>query len=156
MTRPATKTKALVAVFSFLAFAGATLSQGLSNLHRITEGNGDDTGNINSLTHGRVRSNMYVIDQAAPGAADTNPGTEEQPFKTIQHAADLAKPGDTVYVMTGTYDERIKVEAGGTAGKPVAFETVVREHGIDLAGKRDAKIERITVVDTLRAGASNP
>ena len=25
---------------------------------------------------GQVRAAMYVVDQAAPGAADTNPGTE--------------------------------------------------------------------------------
>jgi hypothetical protein len=62
-----------------------------------------------------------VVDQAAPGAADTNPGTEEKPFKTIQHAADTAKPGDSICVMAGKYDERVKVKAGGTEGRPVAF-----------------------------------
>ncbi len=62
-----------------------------------------------------------VVDQAAPGAADTNPGTEEQPCKTVQHAADAAKPGDTVCVMAGKYDERVKVKTGGAEGKPIAF-----------------------------------
>lgn len=37
MTRPATKTKALVVVLSCLIFAEAALSQGLSNLYRITD-----------------------------------------------------------------------------------------------------------------------
>jgi hypothetical protein len=75
---------------------------------------------------GQVRAATYVVDQAAPGAADTNPGTEEKPFKTIQHAADLATPGDTVCVMTGKYDERVKVKAGGTEGKLVAFVAMPR------------------------------
>ena len=136
MTRPATKTKALIIVFSFLIFAGATPSQGLSNLHRITEGNGDDMGNMNGLTLGRVRSNMYVVDQAAPGAADTNPGTEQMPFKTVQQAADVAKPGDIIYVMAGEYDERVKVKASGTKGRPVAFMAMPRRSatvdGFDL------------------------
>jgi hypothetical protein len=70
---------------------------------------------------GQVRAATYVVDPAAPGAADTNPGTEQMPFKTVQHAADAAKPGDTVYVMAGKYDERVKVKAGGAEGKPVAF-----------------------------------
>jgi hypothetical protein len=74
-----------------------------------------------SLVSGAARATVYVVDQVAPGAADTNPGTEEKPFKTIRHAAGVAKPGDTVYVMAGTYDERVKVSAGGTAGRPVAF-----------------------------------
>jgi len=62
-----------------------------------------------SLVSGAARATVYVVDQAAPGAADTNPGSEEKPFKTLQHAADAALPGDTVYVMAGKYDERIKV-----------------------------------------------
>jgi hypothetical protein len=85
---------------------------------------------------GHVRAATYVVDQAAPGAADTNPGTEEKPFKTVQHAADAAKPGDTICVMAGKYDERVKVQAGGTEGKPVAFVAMPRRSatvgGFDL------------------------
>lgn len=29
---------------------------------------------------------------------DTNPGTYAEPWKTVQRAADLAEPGDTIYV----------------------------------------------------------
>jgi hypothetical protein len=36
---------------------------------------------------------------------NSNAGTETAPFKTIQHAADVAKAGDTVIVMPGTYLE---------------------------------------------------
>ena len=31
--------------------------------------------------------------------ADTNPGTLAAPFKTIQHAADVAHPGDVVQIL---------------------------------------------------------
>ena len=78
-------------------------------------------GAIDYVALGHVRVATYVVDRAAPDAADTNPGTEEMPFKTVQHAADVAKPGDTVYVMAGKYDERIRVKAGGTKGRPIAF-----------------------------------
>ena len=61
----------------------------------------------------------YVVDQAAPGAADTNPGTEEKPFKTVQHAADAVRPGDKVFVMAGRYDERVRVKTGGAEGQPI-------------------------------------
>jgi len=70
---------------------------------------------------GQVVAAPYVVDQAASGADDTNPGTEEKPFKTVQHAADAAKPGDTIYVMAGKYDERVKVRAGGTESQPLSF-----------------------------------
>jgi len=83
-----------------------------------------------------VKAVAYIVDQAAPGAADTNPGTEQMPFKTVQHAADVAGPGDIVYVMEGRYDERIKVKTGGTEGKPVAFVAMPRRSvivgGFDL------------------------
>ena len=80
---------------------------------------------------------VYVVDQAAPGAADTNPGTEASPFKTVQHAADLVKPGDTVYVMDGRYEERVKVAASGAEGQPITFQAMPRRSarvwGFDLA-----------------------
>jgi len=70
---------------------------------------------------GEVRATTYVVDSAAPGAADTNPGTEAEPFKTVQRATDAAKPGDIVYVMAGKYDERVTVKTDGTEGGPIAF-----------------------------------
>jgi len=57
-----------------------------------------------------------------------------------------------------TYDKaakQIKVKAGGDPRLHV-FETVVREQGIDLAGKKDVKVEDITVADTLKAPAARP
>jgi hypothetical protein len=78
-------------------------------------------GSVDNVAAGHAQAATYVVDQAAPGAADTNPGTEQKPFKTVQHAADAARPGDTIYVMAGRYDERVKVRAGGTEGKPIAF-----------------------------------
>jgi len=85
---------------------------------------------------GPVRAATHVVDQTAPRAADTNPGTEEKPFKTVQHAADAAKPGDTVCVMAGKYDERVRVKAGGTGGQPITFRAMPRRSatvsGFDL------------------------
>jgi len=69
---------------------------------------------------------VYVVDQAAPGAADDSPGTEEKPFKTVQRAADAAQAGDTVYVMEGNYPERVAIKASGAEGKPIAFRAMPR------------------------------
>jgi hypothetical protein len=73
-----------------------------------------------------AQPSVYVVDRAAPGAADSNPGSEAQPFRTVQHAADVAKPGDIVFVMAGTYDEDVKVKASGTAGNPITFVATPR------------------------------
>jgi hypothetical protein len=70
---------------------------------------------------GQAKAATLIVDQAADRAADTNPGTEEQPFKTIQHAAKVARSGDNVLVMTGRYDERIKVTTTGVQGGQLPF-----------------------------------
>ncbi len=38
---------------------------------------------------------------------DRNAGTQEAPLRTIQRAADLAQPGDTITVHEGIYRERV-------------------------------------------------
>ena len=85
---------------------------------------------------GQLRAAKCVVDQAAPGAADTSPETQEKPFKTVQHAADGAKPGETVCVMAGKYDERVRVKAGGAEGQPITFRAMPRRvatvSGFDL------------------------
>jgi hypothetical protein len=78
-------------------------------------------GTIDNIKVENAQTAIYVVDQAAPSSADTNPGTEQQPFKTVQHAADAARPGDTIFVMAGKYEERVKVKTSGTEGKRIAF-----------------------------------
>lgn len=46
---------------------------------------------------------------------DTNPGTLAAPWKTIQHAANQALAGDTVYVRRGTYHQSINLPRSGSA-----------------------------------------
>jgi pectin methylesterase-like acyl-CoA thioesterase len=53
---------------------------------------------------------------------DTNPGTQTAPFQTIQKAADVVQPGDTVIVKAGTYRERVTMKTSGMAGKPITFQ----------------------------------
>jgi hypothetical protein len=71
-----------------------------------------------------TRAADYVVDNAAPGAADTNSGTEAAPWKTVQRAADVAKPGDTIYVMAGRYDGAVTVKTSGAAGQPITFRSM--------------------------------
>ena len=39
----------------------------------------------------------------APDGDDTNPGSEDSPFATVQAAHDAAQPGDLIYLRGGTY-----------------------------------------------------
>jgi len=63
----------------------------------------------------------YYVDKNHPSAKNSNPGTESQPWRTIQKAADTATAGDTVYVKKGVYNEWVDVKNSGTAGNPITF-----------------------------------
>jgi len=59
---------------------------------------------------------------------DANPGKLKQPFKTLEKAIDVVKPGDTIYVRGGKYAcaKTIVFDKSGQEGKPIrvwAYET---------------------------------
>jgi parallel beta-helix repeat protein len=57
----------------------------------------------------------------APTGANTNPGTIDRPFATVDHAHGLASPGDTIYLRGGVYKSRDKVvlRRSGAPGNPI-------------------------------------
>lgn len=57
----------------------------------------------------------------AKSGSDSNPGTANSPWLTIQKAADTMQAGDTVFVSEGTYSERVVSRAHGSAGKYIRF-----------------------------------
>ena len=63
---------------------------------------------------------QYYVD---PSGDDSNPGTQDKPWRTIQKAANAATAGDTVLVQPGTYDERVTLPRGrsGTAEAKITF-----------------------------------
>jgi len=53
---------------------------------------------------------------------DRNPGTYALPWLTLQHAANTARAGDTVYVKGGIYNETVIFQTNsGTATAPIVF-----------------------------------
>ena len=50
---------------------------------------------------------------------DTNPGTESQPWATIQRGVDALKPGDELHVRGGLYQETVNITQSGTADAPI-------------------------------------
>lgn len=59
-------------------------------------------------------NNLAVSYFVAPSGNDENPGTESQPWKSIQYASSQTKPGDIVMVQPGVYQERVSTQNGGT------------------------------------------
>lgn len=52
---------------------------------------------------------------------DAAAGTEAAPWRTLQHAVDALKPGDTAVIGPGIYRERIELKRGGTAESPITL-----------------------------------
>ncbi|MGO4524738.1 NosD domain-containing protein [Microvirga sp. 2MCAF35] len=61
---------------------------------------------------------------------DSNPGTSDQPLRTITKAAEEAKPGTKVTVLGGLYKEVVIISAGGTSDLPIVFEAAPGEQVI--------------------------
>ena len=58
---------------------------------------------------------------------DQNVGSDNAPLRTIQKAATLAQPGDTVLVRGGTYRESVTPPRSGLAGAPIVFRAAPGE-----------------------------
>ena len=67
-----------------------------------------------------IPSRTYYID--AVNGLDSNPGSSNQPFKTIQEAANIVSPGDVVTILPGTYAERVQVKRSGSPNKAILFQ----------------------------------
>ena len=83
--------------------------------------------------------NTFVVNNQAAKASDKNPGTEAMPLKTIQAAANLARPGDTILVKAGIYREEVIPPRGGaSAARPITYRAA-RGGEVSIRGS-----ERIT------------
>jgi len=69
-----------------------------------------------------VVSTYPAVYYVNPRGKDSNPGTIEEPWQTIQKAAQQAIAGDTVIVQTGEYSGSINVSNhSGTVADPIVF-----------------------------------
>ena len=65
----------------------------------------------------RAAAETYYVSQTGN---DADPGSIQHPWSTLQHAADLLEPGDTVIVLPGTY-AGFNVFKSGSPGHPITF-----------------------------------
>lgn len=62
-------------------------------------------------------------------------GSAERPFRTIQQAADMVSPGDTVVIAPGIYFETVRLTRFGKPGKPVTFRADrIRKNRVVITG----------------------
>ncbi|MBM3237267.1 hypothetical protein FJZ31_13320 [Candidatus Poribacteria bacterium] len=71
---------------------------------------------------------VYHVAGEHPDASDEGPGTESNPFKTINRAANLLQPGEKVIVHSGVYRECVRPARGGSGpDKMIAYEAAPGE-----------------------------
>jgi hypothetical protein len=82
---------------------------------------------------------LYV----SPTGSNSNPGTDPAaPLETIQHAADLAQPGDLMLIQPGVYRESVTVPTSGTASQPIVFRGAAA--GAALDGSDETTLTGVT------------
>lgn len=76
----------------------------------------------------------------APRGDDANPGTSEAPWRTIQHAANIARAGDTVLVGSGVYRGHVFLRFSGEPDNPIVFKNVAGARPV-VDGEGKGRIE---------------
>jgi hypothetical protein len=81
------------------------------------------------------RGPAYFVDPVK--GVDRQEGTREKPWKTLAHAIERLKPGDTLYLRGGTYHEAVTLSRSGTPQKPITIRSYPGELAVLDAGLRD-------------------
>ncbi|MCK4553185.1 right-handed parallel beta-helix repeat-containing protein, partial [Candidatus Pacearchaeota archaeon] len=108
--------------------------------------------------------NAYYV---AKNGNDSNLGTEDQPWLTIQKSADTMTAGDTVYIMAGNYNERVWLKNSGSVDNYITYtaypgDTVTIDgtgiplpnwYGLfDVSDKSYIKVSGLRVINSAYAG----
>ncbi|MHA6526033.1 right-handed parallel beta-helix repeat-containing protein [Tessaracoccus sp. G1721] len=106
---------------------------------------------------------MITTYHVSPQGSDAAAGTQEAPFRTINRAAAVAMPGDTVVVHEGVYREWVKPRRGGLSDtRRITYEAAPGEHVVITGAERVTTWEQVdatvwrAVVDNSLFGDFNP
>jgi parallel beta-helix repeat protein len=88
-------------------------------------------GAYSLLKPGAGATTYYV----SPTGNDANPGTSAAPFRTINHAAQVAVAGDVVTIGAGEYRETVAVKNSGTEHNRIVFQAEERGRVVLTGGQ---------------------
>jgi parallel beta-helix repeat protein len=75
-----------------------------------------------------LSSNSSTEYYVSPTGSDSNSGTFQEPFKTIQKALNTVSAGDTISIRGGTYREKLTVKTSGTSGNSITIQNYENEN----------------------------
>ena len=67
---------------------------------------GSRSSTVQATTPASSSGNTYYVSTTG---SDSNPGTQSQPWRTVQKAVDTVQAGDTVFIAAGTYVEKVVI-----------------------------------------------
>ncbi|MDD5544851.1 MAG: chondroitinase-B domain-containing protein [Acidobacteriia bacterium] len=93
---------------------------------------------LNPVLPGLRSGRIYV----SLDGSDWNSGNSPtHAVATIQQAADLAVPGDTIVILPGTYREQIYIRRGGQPDRPITFKAQ-KPGAVTITNEADSHVER--------------
>jgi Right handed beta helix region/Protein of unknown function (DUF1565) len=93
----------------------------------------------------KVDKQMASEFHVATIGSDDADGSEDRPFRTIQHAADLAKAGDTVIVHGGEYREWVQPRRGGLSDlRRITYTAAAGEQVVIKGSERVTGWDRVS------------
>ncbi len=87
------------------------------------------------MTHAITSGPAYYVDPAR--GDDTNNGSVENPWKTMQHGVQRLEPGDTLYLRGGIYSETVYLTRSGTIESPITISAYPGELPVLDGGLRE-------------------
>ena len=63
----------------------------------------------------------------SPSGNDDNPGSLDQPFRTLAHGTAQLHPGETLYLRGGTYRETLAINQSGRSDAPITITSYQNE-----------------------------
>ncbi|HEX5115122.1 MAG TPA: PKD domain-containing protein, partial [Pseudonocardiaceae bacterium] len=111
-------------------------------------------GSATVATAATTPTDLFV---GGAGCSNTGPGSQSTPFCTIQAAAAVVLPGQTVHVATGEYNGPITITRSGEQGAPITFvkadgatNVLILPHGgvgFSVTAAHDVAISGFQVID---------
>ena len=116
----------LLADSATTSYTDSAVSSGTTYYYVVSAYNSaGESGNSNEAkaTVARSPTTYYV----SPTGSDSSPGTQAQPFATVQKGANQLLAGDTLILRAGNYHETVTVSTSGTANAPITIQAYAGE-----------------------------
>ncbi len=110
---------------------------------------GAPVADVSSVAETSDGAAVYFV---SPEGDDSNPGTEGSPWRTVQHAAELLLPGQTVYIRAGTYAERVRPRHSGMTGQYITYAAYPGESPVIDGGSLTLRGDQAALFEIRRRG----